>query len=75
MSDFNGMSTHLRLFHAKKLGNHVHIHIFCVVVSFHMVQSNTNNFKTDLFSVLTIITTQSQNGPESNGDEGVLYTP
>ena len=26
--DFNGMSTHLGLFYAKWLGNHIHIYIF-----------------------------------------------
>ena len=31
--DFKGMSNHLTVFHTKTLGNRVHTHIFCIVIS------------------------------------------
>ena len=30
--DFNGISARLGIFHAPKLGNHIHTYLFCVVV-------------------------------------------
>ena len=48
--DFDDMSTHLGLFYAKRLGNHIHIYILHVVSSefvfsfLYMVLLNTNNF-------------------------------
>ena len=44
---------------------------------FHVFLSNTDNFQTDLFSLLirlTGTTTLDQSGPGSNDNEGVLLT-
>ena len=72
---FNGMSTRSGLVYAEKLGNCVHFTFIptflcnCFVMIFlNTVQSNTNNFWTDLSTTIP-----SQSGPGSNGNEGVIY--
>ena len=78
MIDFNGMFTHLGLFYAKWLGNHVPIYIYVVVeeeTGLHTVLLNMNYLNRSIWGIdrtLTGITTPGQSGLESNDNEGVF---
>ena len=74
--DFNSMLINLRLFYAMKLGNHIHIYNFCVVVwGVFCTQSYQIwiNFK-QIYETLTDPTTPGQSEPGSTNNEVVLQT-
>ena len=87
MKDFNDMSTCLKLFHARKLRNHVHHMFICTFFTFFVfyvllfcTQFNWIGviFKQIYLTIdgtLVSTTTLSQNEPGTNVNEGVLHTP
>ena len=88
LGDFNGISTHMGLFYAKKLVNHVlSTFIFTFFVLFLMslfffglptVLLDTNILKTNPFSTIDrtirVTTSPTQCGPGSNYNEGVFHS-
>ena len=78
----NGISTHLGVFYANRLGHHVHCtFIFTSFINlvfkrfFAHSLIKWNYFKRDLYETLTSVTTMDQSGSWSNKNDEVLDTP